>query len=201
MSIRFLPPAGVVALVLSIAAPPVLAQRMPVRIAQGTQMGRMMFPPGDTAKGGNGQPVDGIEGNSREMLVVHEHAHLTLFFKGEQIAIPAGIGIVRPFREVNGFVGDGSGFYWLHTHDATGIIHIESPDRRQYTLGNFFDVWGRALEAGNVAGLQGRIRAYVNGTLHTGDPRAIVLGEHTQVTLEVGDPVVTPPVYVFPDGL
>ena len=26
----------------------------------------------------------------------------------------------------------------MHTHDNTGIIHIESPDVRNYTLGEFF---------------------------------------------------------------
>ena len=29
---------------------------------------------------------------------------------------------------------------WLHTHAADGIVHIESPVDRTYTLGNFFDV-------------------------------------------------------------
>ena len=80
--------------------------------------------PGDTPAGGHGQAIDGIEGSSREMLQVHVHAHLSLFYKGEQIAIPYGIGIVQPFKVNNGFVGVGACIYWLHTHDATGIIHV-----------------------------------------------------------------------------
>lgn len=178
-----------------------LAQRRPQELVQATQIGKAMFAPGDTARGGNGQPVDGIEGSSSEMLKVHVHAHLALFYKGEQVAIPQGIGIVKPFQEQNGFVGAGQGFYWLHTHDATGIIHVESPDNRVYTLGNFFDVWGEPLEAGKVAGLKGRVRAFVDGNPYTGKVREIKLGAHTQITLEVGDPLVTPPVYVFPEGL
>ena len=35
----------------------------------------------------------------------------------------------------------------LHTHDASGIVHIESPDKRDYTLGQFFDVWGVRLSS------------------------------------------------------
>jgi hypothetical protein len=176
-------------------------QSGPIQLVQATQVGRAMFPPGDTPRGGSGQPVDGIEGSSREMLKVHVHAHLALFHKGEQIAIPYGIGIVQPFQVKDGFVGIGQGIYWLHTHDATGIIHVESPDDRAYTLGQFFDIWGEPLGAGEVAGLTGTVRAFVDGKRYTGNPRGIVLGAHTQITLEVGSPFVPPPVYLFPTGL
>lgn len=173
----------------------------PIPLVQGTQVGLALFEPGDTPRGGNGQPVDGIEGSSREMLKVHVHAHLALFHKGQQIAIPYAIGIVRPFQVNNGFVGVGRGIYWLHTHDATGVIHVESPDDRIYTLGNFFDIWGQPLTSGEVAGLKGVVRAFVDGKPFPGDPRSIVLSAHTQITLEVGAPLVTPPTYAFPAGL
>lgn len=190
-------------LLLTAGGPTDLApvQRLPIPLVQGSQVGKTMFEPGDTSRGGNGQPVDGIEGSSHEMLSVHVHAHLSLFFKGEQIAVPYGIGIVKPFQVENGFVGVGGGFYWLHTHDATGIIHIESPDSRSYTLGHFFDVWGQPLASRNVAGLLGVVRAFVDGKAYAGNPRDIVLAAHQQITLEIGDPVVPPPVYVFPNGL
>ena len=180
-----------------------LAQRIPtpIPLVQGTQIGETAFESGDTARGGNGQPVDGIEGSSHEMLRVHIHAHLSLFFKGKQIAIPYGIGIVRPFQATNGFVGTGNGFYWLHTHDATGILHIESPDARTYTLGNFFDVWGQPLARSEVAGLRGPVKAFVDGKPYAGNPREIVLTAHGQITLEIGAPIVPPPVYAFPAGL
>ena len=180
---------------------PAAAQRKPVPLVQATELGKPMFEPGATAKGGNGQPVDGIEALSREMLKTHFHSHLSLFYRGEQIAIPYGIGIVGPFVVRDGFVGSGSAIYWIHTHDATGIIHVESPDNRPYTLGNFFDIWGQPLARGNVAGLKGKLRAYVNGKPYAGNPRGIRLGEHAQITLVVGEPVVTPPTYVFPEGL
>src|SRR5205814_4325643 len=131
------------------------------------------------------------EGGLREMLTVHVHPDLSIFYQGEQIAVPYGIGIVRPLRDESGFAS-GSGFYWLHTHDATGLIHVESPDNRTYTLGNFFDIWGEPLTATNVAGLQGAVHAYVDGKPHAGDPRGIVIGAHSQITLEVGDPTVSP---------
>ena len=203
MAILFRHRTALMLLFLGGASAATLAQRVatPTPLVQGTQVGKTMFEPGDTPRGGNGQPVDGIEGSSHEMLSVHIHAHLALFFKGEQIAIPYGIGIVKPFAVENGFVGTGHGFYWLHTHDATGVIHIESPDSRSYTLGKFFDVWGEPLSSRDVAGLQGAVRAFVLGKAFPGNPRDIVLTAHTQITWEVGQPVVPPPAYVFPKGL
>jgi hypothetical protein len=189
------------ALVLTAGSGAALAQRKPVILGQGVTIGRVMFAPGDTDAGGHGQVIDGIEGSSQEMLKQHIHAHLSLFYKGEQIAIPEGIGIIKPFREENGFVGGGVGFYWLHTHDATGIIHVESPDNRKYTLGNFFDVWGEPLAADNVAGLKGKLQIFVDNKPYSGKPRDIVLTAHGQITLVVGEPPVSPPVYVFPEGL
>lgn len=192
-----------VVLIVTCAAFVAAAQRpsRSVPIRQSVQIGAGVFEPGDTPSGGNGQPVDGIEGSSREMLAVHIHAHLSIFDHGRQIAVPYAIGFVRPFRVENGFVDAARGIYWLHTHDATGIIHVESPDPRPYTLGNFFDIWGRPLTTTNVAGIEGPVHAYVDGKPYTGNPRDIVLRAHAQITLEVGTPLVTPPTYVFPEGL
>jgi hypothetical protein len=189
------------AIALEQAPSTVIAINRPIPLAQGTQVGKANFALGDTGKGGNGQPVDGIEGSSHEMLKMHVHAHLSLFYQGEQIAVPAGIGIVGPFHAKDGFVGDGQGFYWLHTHDATGIIHIESPDDRAYTLGNFFNIWGQPLNSKNVAGLNGTVRAFVDGKPYTENIRDIVLKAHEKITLVVGKPVPAPPRYTFPQGL
>ena len=148
-----------------------ISGKISIQLAQGSQLGKIMFEPGDTHTGGNGQIVEGIEGSGQEMLKTHIHAHLSVFYKGEQLAIPYGIGIIKPFRVVRGFVEGGKGYYWLHTHDATGILHIESPNNRAYTLGNFFDIWGKPLDQHNVAGLKGRIRAYVDGQIFFGNIR------------------------------
>ncbi len=177
------------------------AAHSPIALLQATTLGKTQFPPGDTASGGNGQTVDGIKGSGHEMLKSHTHAHLALFYHGEQLAIPYGIGIIQPFSVVNNFVGAGKGYYCLHTHDASGIVHIESPDQRAYTLGDFFDIWGEPLSAHNVAGLRGKVRAYVNGRIFSGKFRDIPLSAHNQITLEVGEPFVRPPLYRFPDGL
>jgi hypothetical protein len=170
-------------------------------LVQGTQVGKSTFPDGNTSRGGQGQAIDGIEGSSHEMLNTHIHAHLTIVHNGQQIAVPRGVGILPPFTISNGFVGSGKGFYWLHTHDATGILHVESPDNRVYTLGNFFDIWGQPLTESNVAGLKGPTRVYVNGRMQFGKARDLPLRAHDQIALVIGRPAMPPPQIVFPEGL
>ena len=86
-------------------------------------------------------------------------------------------------------------FYEVHTHDASGIIHLHANSGRvlPFTLGQLFAVWGRTLSREEVAGNAGSVIAYVNQQLFTGDLGSIVLADHTQVTLEVGEPRVKPP--------
>ena len=151
-----------------------------------------------------GQPVDGVQCNNAEQLVFHVHSHLAVFVNGHQRSIPAGIGIAPPRQAQAGatssYVVAGSCFYWLHSHTADGIIHIESPVQRTYTLGDFFDIWHQPLSPTQVGPAQGPVTAYVNGVRFTGNPRDIKIGNHVQVQLDVGQDVA-PRAYTFPLGL
>jgi hypothetical protein len=148
----------------------------------------------DTATGGQGQPVDGIPCQA-EMVQVHVHAHLALFVNGKQVQIPAFIGMAPNAQ--------GGCLYFLHTHGPDGIIHLEAasadnPNGGHYTLGDFFDIWGYALNSTQVGPFSGKVTAFVGGQPYTGDPRQIALQSHKQIVLEVGKPVVPPPNYKFP---
>lgn len=35
----------------------------------------------------------------------------------------------------------------LHTHEGTGRIHVESPEKRDFTLGDFFAVWDKPFSS------------------------------------------------------
>ena len=94
----------------------------------------------------------------------------------------------------------GSCFYWLHTHASDGVMHIESPTQKQYTLGEFFDVWGQNLTRGQVGPEVGTVTALVDGQVYSGDPRAIPLASHTLIQLDVGTVVPAQPI-VWPSGL
>jgi hypothetical protein len=128
---------------------------------------------------------------------------LAIFVNGAPRVIPLGIGIPGAVVEntaSGGFVGSGTCFYWLHAHTADGIIHIESPVARTYTLGNYFDIWGQPLSATQVGPAQGAVTAYLNGQRFSGDPRSIPLTAHALVQLDVGTDV-TPKPFSFPAGL
>ncbi|MDQ2730259.1 MAG: hypothetical protein M3Y56_01255 [Armatimonadota bacterium] len=166
---------------------------------EGDSIGKVTFAEGDTPNGGGGTAIDMISCDSGQSAY-HVHVHLSIFFNGVQIALPEGIGIPNPQELRPGLVNNGNCFYWLHTHDHTGNIHVEAPAKATYTLGNFFDVWGELLTTSNVASLEGPVTAYVDGVAFTGDPATITLTPYKEITLEVGTPLVTPPVYIFPLG-
>jgi hypothetical protein len=134
---------------------------------------------------------------SSEGMVEHIHVHLDVIVDGQAIPVPANIGID---------VARG-GISPLHTHDASGVIHIESPVKRQFSLGEFFTEWGVSLSADNIGGLRATdgktVRAYVNGKPHTGDPAAIMFNQHDEVALVFGAPqldIPIPATYGFPPG-
>jgi len=157
-----------------------------------------------TATKAAGQKVDGIGCDTSEQTVFHIHAHLTLLVNGSARQVPAGIGIPGATGQSTPqgpFISNGKCFYWLHTHAADGIVHIESPVHRTYTLGNFFDEWGQPLGPGQAGPAKGHVTAIYNGKLYQGNPRDIPLNAHAQIQLEVGTPLVAPESITWPGGL
>ena len=149
-----------------------------------------------------GQMVDGIQCQTQEQVLFHIHAHLAIFASGQQRTVPLGIGIpnAQTTDTASGpFVVSGTCFYWLHSHATDGVIHVESPVQRTYTLGSWFDIWGEPLSASRVAGDTGTVIAYVNGQRYQGDPRQIPLTAHAVIQLDVGTDVPPRP-YTFPSG-
>jgi hypothetical protein len=157
-----------------------------------------------TASKASGKTVDGISCDTAEQTVYHIHAHLTVFVNGAARQIPAAIGIPGAQAQntpTGPFIISGSCFYWLHTHAADGIIHIESPVHRTYSLGDFFDIWGQPLGPDQVGPAHGPVTAMYNGQVYRGNPRNIPLEKHAQIQLEVGKPLVSPASITFPSGL
>ena len=142
-----------------------------------------------------GQSVDGIQCQAGEQVAFHIHSRLTIFVNGKSERVPYGVGIAGPQTQPGigvPFVVSGACFSWLHTHAADGIIHIESPVQRVFTLGNFFDVWGQPLSRTQVGPAQGKVTALFDGKVWLGNPRDIPLQAHAQIQLEVGRPLVAP---------
>ena len=151
-----------------------------------------------------GERIDGITCQTGEQVLFHIHAHLTVLVHSAPRRVPAGIGIAPPYQaeqtSSGAFVAGATCFMWLHTHSADGIIHTESPIKRTYTLGNFFDIWGQPLSRRRVGPVRGPVTALFDGKLFTGNPRQIPLLSHAQIQLEVGKPLVAAEHIAFPPG-
>ena len=133
-----------------------------------------------------GQPVDGIRCDHMEGAVLHIHQHLAIRDHGKPVAIPPDVG--RPLV--------GQCLYWIHTHTPDGIIHIEAPRYRQFTLGELFDVWGEPLGRTNVAGVTPKrgetVVVWVGGRKYAGNLRTLELTNHLDITIDVGPPYKAP---------
>lgn len=71
-------------------------------------------------------------------VIYHIHPHLNITALGVPQTIPADIGVAPGCTHA------------LHTHDASGAIHVESPVARDFTLGEFFQVWEQPLSSDRV---------------------------------------------------
>jgi hypothetical protein len=137
----------------------------------------------------SGETVGGISCDAQEGQRNHIHQHLVIFDHGKQVDIPRNVGqpAVRPC------------IYWLHTHTPDGIIHIEAPNDRSFTLRDFFLVWGQPLGktlAASARAVKGEsMKVWVDGKPFAGDPRTIALKAHTDIVIEIGPPFVAPPRY------
>jgi hypothetical protein len=129
--------------------------------------------------------IDAIPCQRTVARAIHFHAHVSLYISGKRISIPAQVGIVP----------DETCQYWIHTHDTSGVLHIESPAGISVTLGSFLDIWGQQFrqreyprQLSDPAGWQ----VFLNGQPFTGDVHTIVLHSHMLMTLAYHSPGVHP---------
>ena len=136
----------------------------------------------------------GLNQLGAEGEVIHIHQHLDIYVNGKHIKVPTGIGIY-----------DGQFLTELHTHDSTGLLHVESPKTRTFTLGQFFAAWGVRLDKDCIGGYcrpKTPWRLYVDGAEYTGDPGALILKKHDEIAIVIGTPPKTVPSnYRFPPGV
>lgn len=132
----------------------------------------------------------GLSALGAEGTVLHIHQHLDLYVNAKKVTLPALIGIY-----------DNSYITEVHVHDTTGVIHVESPTRRTFTLGQLFGEWGVKLSASCVGTYCGHVKWWVNGRRRTGDPAALILRAHQEIAIAAGPPpLVVPKSYRFPFG-
>jgi len=149
--------------------------------------------PGDTELRANLNKA-GLDALTAEGSVLHIHQHLDLVVNGQNITIPAEIGVSTAFISP------------VHTHDTSGIIHVESPVQKDFKLSQFFTEWGIDLNdkcvGPNCADATHKLVVAVNGTPvdHVAD---IVLHSHDEIEIWYGDKNTNPDLiksYNFPEG-
>lgn len=144
---------------------------------------------GWTGGSATGAPIDGVICATSETY--HAHSVVSIYQDGVRLALPPQIGLTGCAYE-------------LHTHDATGIVHLEAASQKPFTLGQFFSVWGQPLSATGVAGLAGTPRFYTidneKVAAFTGDPRTIALAAHREIAIVIGTPPAKLDKNRMPDG-
>jgi hypothetical protein len=103
------------------------------------------------------------------------------------VTVPANIGALAGCR------------YWLHTLADDGVVHVRSPERRTFTLGDVADIWGAPLSRARVLGFtQRKLRAFVDGRRATGDVRDIAIKDGREIALVIGRaPTEVPRTFTF----
>jgi hypothetical protein len=146
----------------------------------------------------------GLHALSREGVTVHIHQHLDIVVNGRVLqGLPPYIGIhIDQKHPSKSFITE------IHTHDQSGIIHVESPTVRTFTLADFFDVWGVRFSSRCLGGYcvngQKKVYVWVNAKRVRTDPRRIVLKSHQEIVVAYGTlasvPKPLPSSYPFPSG-
>lgn len=140
----------------------------------------------------------GLPALSAEGTVLHIHQHIDIYIDGQHFIVPAGVGI----NETDQFISP------IHTHDSTGIIHVESPVKQTFYLGQFFDIWGVKFTNMCIGGYYNqddkKLQVFVNGKEYMGNLRDLALSAHQEIVVTYGTstelPSPIPSNYTFPLG-
>jgi hypothetical protein len=119
-------------------------------------------------------------------IVMHIHPLFSFYVNGAPAIIPAQFGIDAALWKDHSLDEFGmesmpemnmSAMAPLHTHDDSGIVHVESTVNRKYTLGEFLNTWGLNLDGKTV-------KVTINGNMMT-DFREHILSDGEKIRLEV----------------
>ena len=132
----------------------------------------------------------GIKENSfrNDPFVMRAHSHLTITMDNKSVTIPSQIGIEKPLWKYHALDKYGApgmpmqgmtmpGMAPIYTTDNSGLINIGSVANRNYTLGEFFQIWGLDLSSKTV-------KATVDGK-QVQDFKNIILRDKENIVLDV----------------
>jgi len=124
----------------------------------------------------------GLPALSKEGNLQHTHQHLEIYVNGNSVDIPAEIGI----NEAASFIAP------IHVHYTDSIIHVESPVKADFTLGQFFDIWGVRFTNDCLGSYctddTQKLQLFLNGQELTSNFRDLILEAHQEIVLTYGTP-------------
>ncbi len=121
------------------------------------------------------------QGTMGTKMLMHIHPQISVSVSGQSSIVPENVGIDKTLWKDHSLDKYGmQGMSPLHTHDSSGTIHVESSVERDYTLGEFLNVWG-GLDTSNGK----TVKAIVNGQ-PLPDWRNHILEDKEQINLEIG---------------
>jgi len=171
-----------------------------VAVARGPVILRQTPPPWGTP--GPGEEAKAISAAGLSFLhqpgqVQHTHTHLDISIDGQPVAVPAEIGFDLGVQVTAPIL----------TRDGSGIVHVESPTARTFTLGELFTEWEVRLTSACIGvtctSASEVVRFYVNGYAFAGDPNSIALRSHQEIAIvaaAAGATAAPPSSYNFPGG-
>jgi len=130
--------------------------------------------------------LSSMSGPLTNKMVLHNHVNLNVTYNGQAITVPEHIGMVQIGKAQDPLLyGDHSldkygmvGMSPLHTHDGSGRIHVEANTKRDFTLGEFLDVW-KGLDINGKT-----VQASLNGN-SVADYRNIILNDGDSISLNI----------------
>ena len=105
-------------------------------------------------------------------VVIHIHVRLTIAVEDYLLPIPPGVGITPDCTHP------------LHTHNDSGVIHIEHTRWEEFTLGDFFVIGERWGDFDPLAGMQ-VVRVWVDGGRYSRDYWDLPLTEGLDIRLDL----------------
>jgi hypothetical protein len=178
---------GVLAVVAAVALTACSKAADPAAATGGANASSAQFPPPVDTPGA--VQAAGLKMLPQEGTTVHYHSHIDVNINGKTVTVPALIGIGQ------------NGISELHTHDTTGVIHIEAVQDRPFSLHQLMTEWGVTLDQNCFSTFctdaTNELRVYVDGKQVT-EPSTIQFmptGSDTQwqeITIWYGPKSATP---------
>jgi hypothetical protein len=141
-----------------------------------------------------------VSGRCERSLGPRFGVHVEVFAANRVLLLPAGIGLEKPWTQLNGRITSARCYGALVTLDPTGLVLVRPGQR--LTLATLFRSWGEPLSRTRLTSFTAQpgaqVAVFVDGRPWRAAPAAVPLTPHAEIVLEVGPHVPPHSSYTFP---